>query len=123
MGVHRITCRTTLLLVSSVEGTLIPKLEYIQNLGFSRREAIKMVLRSPGLFTFSIEKNFRPKVAYLDFPQYFSFSLEGKIKPRHRLLVENGFEDMSLANMLKVSDGEFNDRLVEMRLRSVGGKI
>ncbi|CAA7404277.1 unnamed protein product [Spirodela intermedia] len=135
VGVHRITCRTTLLLVSSVEGTLIPKLEYIQNLGFSRREAIKMVLRSPGLFTFSIEKNFRPKVAYLveemgrdlselkDFPQYFSFSLEGKIKPRHRLLVENGFEDMSLANMLKVSDGEFNDRLVEMRLRSVGGKI
>ncbi|XP_078429601.1 transcription termination factor MTEF1, chloroplastic-like [Wolffia australiana] len=135
VGNHRISCRTTLLLVSSVEGTLIPKLEYIQNLGFSRREAAKMVLRSPGLFTFSIERNFRPKVAYLvedmrreiaelkDFPQYFSFSLEGKIKPRHRRLVENGFGDMPLADMLKVSDGEFNDRLVEMRLRLLDERL
>ncbi|MQM20720.1 hypothetical protein Taro_053748 [Colocasia esculenta] len=133
VGPHRITCRTTLLLVSSVEGTLIPKLEYIQNLGFSRKDAVKMVLRSPGLFTFSIEKNFRPKVAFLveemgrdllelkGFPQYFSFSLEGRIKPRHRLLVEHGFECMRLGDMLKVSDGEFNDRLVEMRLRSLEG--
>ena len=94
-----------------------------------------MFLRSPGLFTFSIENNFRPKVDFLvremgrdiseikDFPQYFSFSLEGKIKPRHRLLVENGFRDMPLADMLKVSDGEFNYRFIEMRLRSVEGII
>lgn len=89
-----------------------------------------MVLRSPGLLTFSIENNFRPKVDYLlnemkgevrelkDFPQYFSFSLEGKIQRRHRLLVQHGFS-MRLADMLKVSDGEFNDRLVEMQLRSI----
>ncbi|RVW40051.1 Transcription termination factor MTEF1, chloroplastic [Vitis vinifera] len=102
--------------------------EYLQNLGFSYKEVVKMVVRSPGLLTFSIEKNFQPKVEYfLDemkgdlaelkrFPQYFSFSLEGKIKPRHRLLAEHGFS-LPLPEMLKVSDGEFNLRLIEMRLQ------
>ena len=56
-----------------------------------------------------------------DFPQYFSFSLEGKIKPRHHALVESGLE-MGLANMLKVSDGEFRVRLLEMRLKAAEGK-
>lgn len=89
-----------------------------------------MVVRSPGLLTSSIEKNFRPKVEYfLDemkgdlaelkrFPQFFSFSLEGKIKPRHRVLVEHGFS-LTLPEMLKVSDGEFNSRLIEMQLRRI----
>lgn len=92
-----------------------------------------MVLRSPGLLTFSIRNNYTPKVKYFleemkgdlvelkRFPQYFSFSLEGKIKPRHRLLVEHGFS-LPLSEMLKVSDGEFNARLIEMRLRSVEGR-
>ncbi len=91
-----------------------------------------MVLRSPGLLTFSIANNFSPKVKYFleemqgdilelkRFPQYFSFSLEGKIKPRHRLLVEHRLS-LSLPEMLKVSDGEFNSRLIELRLRSVEG--
>ncbi|KAK9276594.1 hypothetical protein L1049_006129 [Liquidambar formosana] len=130
VGEHAITCQTTVLLVSSVEGTLVPKLDYLQSLGFSHGEVVRMVLRSPGLLTFSIANNFRPKVEYFleemkgdlaelkRFPQYFSFSLEGKIKPRHRLLVEHGFS-LSLSEMLKVSDGEFNARLIEMRLRSV----
>lgn len=89
-----------------------------------------MVLRSPGLMTYSITNNLMPKVEYFleemkgdiaelkKFPQYFSFSLEGKIKPRHRLLVEHGFS-VSLPEMLKVSDGEFNVRLIERQLRSV----
>lgn len=89
-----------------------------------------MVIRSPGLLTLSIQNNLMPKVKYFleemkgdiaelkRFPQYFSFSLEGKIKMRHRLLVEHGFW-LPLSEMLKVSDGEFNARLVELRLQSV----
>uniref|UniRef100_M4DLM4 Uncharacterized protein n=1 Tax=Brassica campestris TaxID=3711 RepID=M4DLM4_BRACM len=43
------------------------------------------------------------------FPQYFSFSLERKIKPiRRRLLKEHGIL-MPLSEMLKVSDGQFNN--------------
>lgn len=133
MGRNSITCQTTLLLVSSVEGTLLPKIQYLLSLGLSYEEVSNMVLRSPGLLTFSIRNNFTPKAKYFleemkgdlaelkRFPQYFSFSLEGKIKPRHRLLVELGFS-LPLFEMLKVSDGEFNARLIEMRLRSVAGR-
>ncbi|THU67491.1 hypothetical protein C4D60_Mb05t25180 [Musa balbisiana] len=134
VGRRRITCRTTLLLVSSVEATLLPKLDYLRGLGFSHRETRSMVLRSPGMLTFSIENNFKPKVEFFlhdmgrdlselkDFPQYFSFSLEGKIRPRHRLLVESRLR-MPLSEMLKVSDGEFMSRLVEMRLNPVNDKL
>ncbi|CBI27667.3 unnamed protein product, partial [Vitis vinifera] len=110
------------LLTSDPYNDLYPVFDFLFN------EVVKMVVRSPGLLTFSIEKNFQPKVEYfLDemkgdlaelkrFPQYFSFSLEGKIKPRHRLLAEHGFS-LPLPEMLKVSDGEFNLRLIEMRLQ------
>ncbi|XP_047255557.1 transcription termination factor MTEF1, chloroplastic isoform X2 [Capsicum annuum] len=132
-GSNSITCQTAVLLVYSVEHTLTPKIDYLVSLGIARNNVVSMILRSPGLLTFSIEKNFKPKVEYLlkemdrdvgelkKFPQYFSFSLEGKIKPRHKLLVEHGFT-MSLSEMLKVSDGEFYARLIEMRLRLVENK-
>ncbi|KAM3359037.1 hypothetical protein P3S68_021970 [Capsicum galapagoense] len=127
LGHNRITCQNTVLLVSSVEHTFCPKIDYLVSLGIVRENVVNMILRLPGLLTFSIEKNFNPKVEYLlkemdrdigelkKFPQYFSFSLERKIKPRHRFLVEHGFT-MSLSEMLKVSDREFNARLIEMRL-------
>ncbi|XP_059648828.1 transcription termination factor MTEF1, chloroplastic isoform X2 [Cornus florida] len=133
VGQNAVTCQSTLLLVSSVDGTLVPKLNYLQELGFSYEEVVNMVLRSPGLLTFSIMNNFQPKVEYFlkemngdlvelkRFPQYFSFSLEGKIKPRHRLLVEHGLS-LPLSEMLKVSDGEFNVQLIEMRLRLLDGR-
>ncbi|EXC19994.1 hypothetical protein L484_015669 [Morus notabilis] len=131
VGRNSITCHTALLLVSNVEGTLLPKMEYLQqSLGLSYEEVVTMVLRSPGLLTLSVENNLVPKVDYFltemkgevaelkRFPQYFSFSLERKIKPRHRLLVEHGLS-VPLSRMLKISDGEFNARLLETRLRMV----
>ncbi|CAN6575104.1 unnamed protein product [Malus baccata var. baccata] len=99
-GRSSITCQTTVLLVSSVEFTLLPKID--------RK------------LTFFLEEMKRDVAELKRFPQYFSFSLEGKIKPRHRLLVEHGFS-LPLRDMLKVSDGEFNARLIEMRLGSADG--
>ncbi|XP_047310070.1 transcription termination factor MTEF1, chloroplastic [Impatiens glandulifera] len=110
-----------ILLVSSVENTLIPKLDYLVGLGFSRNDVIGMVLRCPGLFTFSVENNFIPKFDYFknemkgeldwlkDFPQYFAFSLEKRIKPRHVEVVQNGILNLPLSQMLKTTDQEFND--------------
>ncbi|KAJ4901213.1 Mitochondrial transcription termination factor family protein [Raphanus sativus] len=131
VGRDTVTCRNTVLLVSSVERTLIPKIEFLEEgLGFTRDEVAKMVVRSPALLTYSVENNLAPKVEFFmeeirgdvgelkRFPQYFSFSLERKIKPRHRLLKEHGIL-MPLSEMLKVSDGQFNLWLVELRLRSV----
>ncbi|XP_010275061.1 PREDICTED: transcription termination factor MTEF1, chloroplastic [Nelumbo nucifera] len=114
--------RDSVLLVSSVENTLIPKLDYLVSLGFSREDAVDMVLRCPGLFTFSVENNFKPKFAYFteemgasleelkEFPQYFAFSLENRIKPRHKELVECGVQ-IPLPLMLKSTDEEFGELL------------
>nr|XP_027071752.1 transcription termination factor MTEF1, chloroplastic-like [Coffea arabica] len=130
VGANRITCRTTVLLVSNVDHTLTPKIDFLMGLGFEYNEVAKMVIRSPVLLTFSIENNFRPKLEYFleemngdleelkRFPQYFSFNLEGKIKKRHRMLMQHRLS-MPLSRMLKVSDGEFNARLIDMRLQLV----
>lgn len=92
-----------------------------------------MVLRLPGLLTYSVENNFKPKVEYFvtemngdlnelkRFPQFFAFSLEGRIKRRHRLLVEHGVSSMPLRDMLIVSDGEFEVQLFDLQLRLVDG--
>ncbi|RAL44687.1 hypothetical protein DM860_003446 [Cuscuta australis] len=108
------------LLVSSVENTLVPKLDYLASLGFSRTEVAGMVVRCPGLLTFSIENNFKPKFRYFademgrgleelkEFPQYFTFSLEKRIKKRHMEAVQRGVvEGLPLGMMLKTSDEEF----------------
>lgn len=110
------------LLVSSVEKTLIPKLEFLIGLGLSREEAVEMVLRCPGLFTFSVENNFKPKYDYFvkemggtleelkEFPQYFAFSLEKRIKPRHQEMKETGVR-LPLPIMLKSTDEEFKEMI------------
>nr|GMD78049.1 transcription termination factor MTEF1, chloroplastic isoform X1 [Ipomoea batatas] len=110
------------LLSCSVETKFIPRLDYFQKLGFSKREATVLFRRFPSLFCYSIEENFEPKSKYflvdmgrelkelLDFPQYFSFSLENRIKPRHQICVEKGV-CLSLPLMLKLSEVRFWDRL------------
>ncbi|XP_028798576.1 transcription termination factor MTEF1, chloroplastic-like [Neltuma alba] len=110
----------SVLLVSNVERTLIPKLKFLENLGFSKEETKDMVLRCPALLTFSIDNNFQPKFEYFaevmgrkleelkEFPQYFAFSLENRIKPRHMEVVQSGI-NMPLSLMLKSTDDEFRE--------------
>ncbi|KAJ8773682.1 hypothetical protein K2173_006332 [Erythroxylum novogranatense] len=124
VGRFAIDCQTTVLLVYNVESTLMGKIEFLMGLGFEFGEVKKMVVRSPGILTFSIDKNLEPKVEYFfremkgdleelkKFPQYFCFSLERKIKPRHRMLAAYGLK-LPLWKMLKVSDGEFSSMLAE----------
>lgn len=112
--------RDAILLVSDVESTLMPKLEFLIGLGMTRDDAMEMVLRCPGLFTFSVERNFKPKYEYFveemdgkleelkEFPQYFTFSLEKRIKPRYEEMKGKGVR-LDLAIMLKSTDEEFKD--------------
>ncbi|KAJ6982674.1 transcription termination factor MTEF1 [Populus alba x Populus x berolinensis] len=128
VGPRKLNYQTTLLLVYNVERSLMGKIEFLMGLGFEFVEVKNMVVRAPGILTLSVERNMKPKFEYFvremkgdpgelkKFPQFFSFSLERKIKPRHRMLVEYGLK-MPLSSMLKVNDGEFNARLFEMRLR------
>lgn len=106
-----------------MQNTLIPKLDYLVGLGFSKKDAVEMVLRCPTLFTFSIENNFRPKFEFFeqemdgklaelrDFPQYFTFSLEKRIRPRHAEALKVGVK-VPLPVLLKSTDEEFNDLLM-----------
>ncbi|OIT27184.1 transcription termination factor mtef1, chloroplastic [Nicotiana attenuata] len=110
------------LLSCSVETKFIPRMDYFQRIGFSRRDAKVMFRRFPSLFCYSIEENLEPKFDYFVvemgrelkeltvFPQYFSFSLEKRIKPRHRMCVEKGV-CLSLPVMLKSHESRFRDRL------------
>ncbi|XP_027338525.1 transcription termination factor MTEF1, chloroplastic [Abrus precatorius] len=110
----------SVLLVSSIERTLIPKLKFLEDLGFSKEQVRSMVLRCPALLTFSIENNFQPKYEYFasemgrkleelkEFPQYFAFSLENRIKPRHMEVVQSGVH-LPLSVMLKSTDEEFRE--------------
>ncbi|PIN22446.1 hypothetical protein CDL12_04845 [Handroanthus impetiginosus] len=119
---HALAYNDPILLVSNVEKTLIPKLDYLVSLGFSRADAIGMVLRCPGLFTFSIENNFKPKFKYFaeemegklqelkEFPQYLAFSLEKRINPRHLEVLQSGVK-VALPLMLKSTDEEFRELL------------
>ncbi|KAG6642104.1 hypothetical protein I3843_09G115400 [Carya illinoinensis] len=114
----------SVLLVSSVENTLIPKLKYLESLGLSRDETVGMVLRCPSLLTFSIENNYKPKYEYFaevmekkmeelkEFPQYFAFSLEKRIKPRHAQVLQSGVE-VPLPLMLKSTDDEFVELITQ----------
>ncbi|CAI0544898.1 unnamed protein product [Linum tenue] len=52
-----------------------------------------------------------------EFPQYFAFSLENRIKPRHVEVVEQGL-DLSLAVMLKATDVQFKGLLSEAQSQS-----
>ena len=116
---HALANQDPVLLASDVKRTLLPKLEFIAvEMGCGREEAVSMVLRCPALFTFSVENNFRPKLGFLvgemkgtveevkDFPQFFAFSLEKRIKPRFRLMEERGIR-LPLPEMLKTTDQEF----------------
>ncbi|KAH1097735.1 hypothetical protein J1N35_014656 [Gossypium stocksii] len=55
---------TTLLLVFDVENTLKPKINFLQSLGFDEPEVNRMVVRSPGLLTLSVENNMSPKAEF-----------------------------------------------------------
>ncbi|KAK4382350.1 Transcription termination factor MTEF1, chloroplastic [Sesamum angolense] len=103
------------LLSCSVESKFIPRIEYLQKLGFSYKDTIVMFRRFPSLFCYSIKENFEPKFDYfvvemgrelkelVAFPQYFSFSLENRIKPRHSMCGQGRL--LGIANYVEVVRG------------------
>ncbi|CAD5320498.1 unnamed protein product [Arabidopsis thaliana] len=112
----------TYLLSCSVDNKLVPRIDYFEKLGFSRRSATAMFKRFPQLFNYSIAENYEPKLKYLmvemgrdvrevlEFPQYFSFSLENRIKPRHEACAAKGVR-FPLPVMLKTNEAGFRDTL------------
>ncbi|XP_078439176.1 mitochondrial transcription termination factor family protein [Wolffia australiana] len=106
------------LLLLDVDRTLLPRARFLMKAGLSRRQVGAMVFRFSPLLGYSVEEVLRPKLEFLvhamerpvgevvDYPRYFSYSLEKKIKPRFRLLRARKL-DCSLKDMLAKNDDEF----------------
>ncbi|CAJ1825621.1 unnamed protein product [Sphenostylis stenocarpa] len=111
------TTRNAHLLNTRVD-KLHAKVEFLQELGFSKEEALRACARLPAIFGYDVENNLWPKYVYLvkemqrdleelkKFPQYFGFSLKERIVPRHLHLKERGVS-IPLNRMLMWGDEKF----------------
>lgn len=92
--------------------------------GLSKREIVFMVRRFSPLLGYSVNEVLRPKYEFLvnimekpvkevvDYPRYFSYSLEKKIKPRFWVLKGRNVE-CSLKDMLGKNDEEFAAKFMD----------
>ncbi|CAI9104514.1 OLC1v1003203C3 [Oldenlandia corymbosa var. corymbosa] len=115
------------LLGCSVANKLEHNVKYFLSLGISLRQLGQMISDFPMLLRYNIDI-LRPKYRYLrrtmvrplrdliEFPRFFSYSLEDRIVPRHRIMVENRI-NFKLRYMLSDSDEEFEERVKAAVLR------
>ncbi|KAL1324159.1 transcription termination factor MTERF2, chloroplastic isoform X2 [Arachis hypogaea] len=106
------------LLGCSIVQKLEVNVKYFLSLGIHVRQLGEMVADFPLLLRYNPDV-LRPKYVYLrrtmirplqdiiEFPRFFSYSLEGRIIPRHKVLVENQL-NIKLRYMLASSDVQFN---------------
>lgn len=91
---------------------------YLMENGISERAIAFMIRKFSPLLGYSIDKVLRPKLEFLvksmkkpvqeviDYPRYFSYSLEKRIKPRFWVLKGRNIE-CTLHDMLGKNDEEF----------------
>lgn len=116
--------RCAQLFCCSIEKNLLPTFKFLSNIGLKKESLSKMIAAFPSMLGQNVELSLAPKYEFLigemkrtnkelvEFPQYFGYSLEGRIKPRHNLLAERGL-CRSLPSMLACTDNDFFKRYVE----------
>ncbi|GMN37458.1 hypothetical protein TIFTF001_006824 [Ficus carica] len=120
LGLERLNSPTTLnahLLNTRVD-KLQKKMAFLRCIGLSYEQSARVCARMPAIFGYSIEDNLRPKYEYLvwemersldellKFPQYFAFSLNKRIVPRHLHLKQRNVS-IPLNRMLLWGDQKF----------------
>nr|AKM76443.1 embryo defective 2219 [Pelargonium fulgidum] len=118
------------LLGCSISKKLEVNMKYFLSLGISIQQLGAMIADFPMLLRYNMDV-LRPKYQYLrrtmvrplldviEFPRFFSYSLEGRIIPRHKILVENRI-NFKLHHMLASTDEEFERKVaaaVDRRIR------
>ncbi|KAJ4962145.1 hypothetical protein NE237_022084 [Protea cynaroides] len=110
------------LLGCSIDNKLEINVKYLLSLGIPLHLLGEMIANFPMLLKYNLDV-LRPKYSYLrrtmvrplqdliEFPRFFSYSLDGRIIPRHKILVENHL-NFKLHYMLACSDEGFNQRVV-----------
>lgn len=116
-GLNRPTNRNAHLLNTRVQKLRV-RVRFLEEVGFSYEEATNACARLPAILGYDVENNLWPKFVYLvkemereldelkRFPQYFGFSLEKRIVPRHLHLKERGVR-IPLNRMLMWGDDKF----------------
>lgn len=122
------------LLGCNIAHKLEVNVKYFRSLGIHLSTLGEMIADFPMLLRYNIDV-LRPKYSYLrrtmvrplrdliEFPRFFSYSLEGRIIPRHKVLLENRI-NLKLRYMLASTDAEFDKRvknIVERRQRFESG--
>nr|XP_043609818.1 transcription termination factor MTERF2, chloroplastic [Erigeron canadensis] len=105
------------LLGCSISKKLDPNVKYFLSIGIDITTLGAMIADFPMLLRYNIDI-LRPKYRYLrrtmvrplsdliEFPRFFSYSLEGRIIPRHKILMDNHV-NFKLRYMLSSTDEEF----------------
>ncbi|ESQ46080.1 hypothetical protein EUTSA_v10000085mg [Eutrema salsugineum] len=111
------------LLGCSIGTKLEPNMRYYVSLGIKIHQLGEMIADFPMLLRYNVDI-LRPKYRYLrrtmirplqdliEFPRFFSYSLERRIIPRHAIMVENRV-NFKLRYMLACTDEEFERRVRE----------
>ncbi|GMP37934.1 hypothetical protein CsSME_00009397 [Camellia sinensis var. sinensis] len=117
-------------------GKLDANVKYFLSLGIPLQLLGEMIADFPMLLRYNIDV-LRPKYRYLrrimvrplkdliEFPRFFSYSLDGRVMPRHKILAENRI-NFKLRYMLPGADEEFDRRVhaaVERRQRFESGVV
>ncbi|GAB2229743.1 hypothetical protein Droror1_Dr00013995 [Drosera rotundifolia] len=119
-------CPQTLTL--SVEGNLKPMTEFFLEKGYNIEEIVTMIERFGSLYVYSLSKNVKPKWEFflsmdyprselVQFPMYFGFSLEGRIKPRYALMRARGSR-WTLSRLLTASHISLCKAMKAMRMEN-----
>ncbi|KAK1302293.1 hypothetical protein QJS10_CPB12g01290 [Acorus calamus] len=108
-------------IVSLNQGLIMRPVEFLRERGLPDEDVAKMVVRCPqlmlireeflkeGFYFFKSEMGW-PMKELVGFPEYFTYSLERRIKPRYRRLAEKGIR-CSLGWFVNCSDKRFEERL------------
>ncbi|XP_055807318.1 transcription termination factor MTERF4, chloroplastic-like [Solanum dulcamara] len=108
-------------IVSLQQHVISKPIEFLLDRGFSVEDVAKMIIKCPQLVALHVNlmKNGyyffksdmgRPMKELVDFPDYFTYSLESRIKPRYERLRSKEIK-CSLAWFLNCSDQRFEERL------------
>ncbi|CAI9099692.1 OLC1v1036551C1 [Oldenlandia corymbosa var. corymbosa] len=128
-------------IVSLNQHVIMKPVDFLLGRGISAEDVAKMIVKCPQLvalqvalmknsfYFFKSEIN-RPIQELIEFPDYFTYSLESRIKPRYHRLQSKGIKS-SLAWFLNCSDQRFEERLhghyIEAETRGpafcMGGKL
>ncbi|KAL3701637.1 hypothetical protein R1sor_019659 [Riccia sorocarpa] len=105
----------------SLEKNIKCTVDFFLGLGYSIEEVAVLVNRFPQILGLNVEKNLLPKWKYfskmrrkqselIDFPQYFGYSLENRIQPRHAIVNQRGYF-WTLNRMLSTTEKGFQEHL------------